>query len=78
MKPTPGELLAYYYWRAQEQKADANSTFISMNEQDFRMILAVLGKDHEEVMRIGEGVGDRALRIEGMDPEWVHHHSVER
>lgn len=71
VKPTPEELLAYYYRRGQEEKANPRATFISMNEQDFRMILEVLGKGHNEIMDLGERVDKKIIRIEGADPEWV-------
>jgi hypothetical protein len=70
-KPTPEEMLAYYYSRAQKEKRNPFSVLITMNEQDFRMILAVLGKSHDEIMSMAECTSKKILRLEGADPEWV-------
>jgi hypothetical protein len=69
-KPTPEQMLAYYYRRGKEDMANPMATFVSMNEQDFRMILAALGKSHDEVMSLGQ-IDNKIVRIEGMDPKWA-------
>jgi hypothetical protein len=67
-RPTPEEALSYFYYLEQNRK---DMGFPEHNEQWMRVVLAILGGRHEEVMKRGRQLAPRFVRIEGQDPEWV-------